>query len=215
MYDRRILEVTLTRVALENIPGSEKSGYRVLTACLVWPRPAIAGKTAVKTVCFENGKADLTDFPWTEQIVFKETVQGPFGLEVGLSDMLSNAEAEKFIAFLGSAAWKVVGGAAGDITGSAIGSGLVSAPFKYLSGLAKGIYKAEPRSFGTGALDLRADKTWKPGKIRRRKIELTAPSAIYRMRRQRQSGRLVSRRRKIMEKGKICGEVELGLRLYD
>ena len=70
---------------------------RLVTVDMVCPRSSIAKKTAAKEVKFKKAKADLKGQGWTERIMFREDVEGHFGLAVQLSEVLDDEWFEKFL----------------------------------------------------------------------------------------------------------------------
>ena len=61
---------------------------RLVTVDMVCPRSAIAKKTVAKEVKFQKAKADLKGQGWTERIMFREDVEGHFGLD-GIQERLN------------------------------------------------------------------------------------------------------------------------------
>ena len=70
---------------------------RLVTVDLICPRSSIAKKTAAKEVKFQRAKADLRGQGWTERVMFREDVDGHFGLAVQLSEVLDDEWLEKFL----------------------------------------------------------------------------------------------------------------------
>ena len=70
---------------------------RLLTVDLVCPRASVAKKTVAKEVKFQKAKADLKGQGWTERVMFREDVDGHFGLAVQLSEVLDDEWLEKFL----------------------------------------------------------------------------------------------------------------------
>lgn len=216
MYKRRIFELLLERVQIDVVGGRKTRGSKhVLSASLTWPRPAIAERFAVKTLDFENNTADLSKSDWTARILFKETVQGPFGLEVSVTEPLSTGQAGEFLKFMGLSILKLARAGAGDLAASPIGSGLIKLPFEYLGKIASSSDKKPPRLIGAGKVDLSADDKWKAGKLVRIEIPLTAPETIYKTVRSRKHGELSARRRTLLKAGQPNGTAVLSARLYD
>ena len=70
---------------------------RLVTVDMVCPRASIARKTAAKEVKFQKAKADLKGQGWAERVMFREDVDGHFGLTVQLSEVLDDEWFEKFL----------------------------------------------------------------------------------------------------------------------
>ena len=70
---------------------------RLVTVDMVCPRTSVAKKTAAKEVKFQKAKADLKGQGWTERVMFREDVDGHFGVAVQLSEVLDDEWFEKFL----------------------------------------------------------------------------------------------------------------------
>ena len=70
---------------------------RLITVDMICPRSSIAKKSAAKEVKFQKAKADLKGQGWTERVMFREDVDGHFGLAVQLSEVLDDEWFEKFL----------------------------------------------------------------------------------------------------------------------
>ncbi len=86
MYTRNTLELHLRRVVVDLPNELLITGSRALVVSLVAPRPTIAGRSHNRMIMLRDGQLDLSAAPFHRSIVFKETVQGPFGIRVALSD---------------------------------------------------------------------------------------------------------------------------------
>jgi len=216
VYRRRILELSLNRVMIEVTGGRKlRSSRHMVTVCLVWPRPAIAERAAVKTLDFENRTADLSSADWTDRILFKETVQGPFGVEFGITEHLSDERIGKFLKLVGSSLLGLAGGEAEDLMPGPVGAGLVRLPFQHLGKVVSASGTGSARFIGVGAVDLDTDKTWEGGREVRIEIPLVAPEAVYETKRARKHGELSTRRRTVLKAGKSNGMAVLSARLYE
>lgn len=98
------VEITLDGVEIAET-GSDKADTRhLLSVTLVWPRLAIAKKAATQVVNLEKGRVQLETPDWCDAILFKETVQGRFGVAVTLSEVLTDETLEAFLRFFGQGA---------------------------------------------------------------------------------------------------------------
>ena len=88
----RTLEMMLDRVEVKTTGARRKDGRHMVIATLVWPRPLIAERVSAKTLGFEGNVVDLKKSDWITRIVFKERVDGPFGLELGVTEQMSDSE---------------------------------------------------------------------------------------------------------------------------
>ena len=75
-YKRRTLEVSLKDVKIDVCGERMKGGRHLITATLVYPRPAISEKSIVRAVALEGGVADMAMAGWAGAILFKEVVHG-------------------------------------------------------------------------------------------------------------------------------------------
>jgi hypothetical protein len=98
---RRNLEILLTDLTVPSLSGVKSSGH-VVTVDLVWPRPLIASRSAVKTVHFARGKAVDAEWTWLDRILFKETVEERFGIVIRVSDSMASIRLESFARYLAS-----------------------------------------------------------------------------------------------------------------
>lgn len=109
MYTRNTLELHLRRVELDLPDGLEVSGTRALVVTLVAPRPTIAERSHSRMISLRGGVANLAAAPFHRSIVFKETVQGPFGIRVALSDRGEPEQIEKWLRELADYALRATG----------------------------------------------------------------------------------------------------------
>ena len=123
---------------------------RLITVDLVCPRASIARKTAAKEVKFQKAKADVKGQGWTERVMFREDVDGHFGLAVQLSEVLDDEWFEKFLRATAKVALKEFRDVVQQYT---VGiSDIASAPIDALSQL-EGTYPG-PRTVAQGVLDV-------------------------------------------------------------
>lgn len=96
---RKIATVFLEEigVAENGRPGGADAENLVLTS-LIWPRPMIDVRTAVKTVRLEDGeKVQFSKRPFYEKILFKEIVGGIFGITVEVTERKSPSLIARFV----------------------------------------------------------------------------------------------------------------------
>ena len=110
-YPRGTVELALESVRGEGplASGGARPTERLVTATLLWPRPLIAERVAVRTLAFERGGLDLSERDWTERILFKETVEGPFGLLLQVSEPLAATQVARLAAAFGAALLRTAG----------------------------------------------------------------------------------------------------------
>ena len=133
---------------------------RLITVDMICPRSSIAKKTAAKEVAFRKAKADLKGEGWTQRIMFREDVEGHFGLAVQLSEVLDDEWFEKFLRATAKIALKEFRDLAKTYT---VGiSDIASAPIDALAQL-EGTYPG-PKTVAQGVLDVTEDMLPESGK---------------------------------------------------
>ena len=133
---------------------------RLITVDMICPRASIAKKTAAKEVAFRKAKADLKGEGWTRRIMFREDVEGHFGLAVQLSEVLDDEWFEKFLRATAKIALKEFRDLAKTYT---VGiSDIASAPIDALAQL-EGTYPG-PKAVAQGVLDVTEDMLPESGK---------------------------------------------------
>ena len=86
------LDLSFSLHAIE-IPSLARKALsrHVLQASLLWPRVAIAKKTQEQPLEIKNGKVSAETLPWGRRMLFKEGVEGHFGLSLAVTVSLSKA----------------------------------------------------------------------------------------------------------------------------
>lgn len=215
MAQTRVLELALERVQIDK-EKTERKGKtrRIVIATLVWPRPRIAERVTAKTLDFLNNEADLTKSTWTEKILFKERVLGTFGMQIGVTDPVTESQAAEFLAFLGSSLFKLIGTEAKKMMLTSFEGGLVKLPFEYLGKLIAASGKKEPKIPHVGMIDLEAVKTWGKKKSASIKIPLKSLLPIYRMGHSKRGKGNRTKRQLIVKAGQVNGSVVVSGKLY-
>ena len=212
----RTLELMLDKVTVKETGARRKKGQHMVIATLVWPRPLIAERVSAKTLAFEGNVVDLKKSDWITRIVFKERVDGPFGVELGVTERMSDSEIADFFKFLGSSLMKLMGNEAEDMMTSSLTGGLIKIPFQFLSKFISDIGDKGPKIIAGGSICLHAEETWKKKNTETKtfKVPLTAPETIYKVTRTRRHGQMQSRRRTILKAGDDNGIIEFAGKVY-
>ena len=159
---KRTVEVLLAGAEIGGLvlqPHLVKSS-RLITVDMICPRSSIAKKTAAKEVAFRKAKADLKGEGWTQRVMFREDVEGHFGLAVQLSEILDDEWFEKFLRATVKIALKEFRDLAKTYT---VGiSDIASAPIDALAQL-EGTYPG-PKTVAQGVLDVTEDMLPDDGK---------------------------------------------------
>ncbi|MCK5849574.1 MAG: hypothetical protein KAH23_01570 [Kiritimatiellae bacterium] len=216
----RILEVLLDRVEVKKTNARRKKGRHMVIATLIWPRPMIAERISVKTLDFEDNIINLKKSNWIARIMFKEKVEGPFGIEFNVTERMSDSEITKFLQFLGSSLMKLAGNEAKDLMTSSLAGGLVKIPFQHLDKFISKLGDKGPKIIANGSLVLHSEDTWNPSSrknsaaVKSFKVALTAPEIITQVTRTRRHGEIQSRRRTIMKAGEDNGIINFTGKVY-
>ena len=207
MAKRRVVEVKLEKVRLEatGLAGKRRE-QRLVQASLIWPRGAIAQRLALKTLEFANGEIDLGQESWTSRILFKEPVEGRFGISVGVTVPVTDAQLKKFLGYVSSSLLKLAGSEAAGVIDSAIVGGIAKAPLYGLAGLVTSLSKEAPAVAAEGELDLQAASLKATGKAKKLTVPLFASRTVYRSVRTRKKGRTTTSRRVLIKEGDPNGE---------
>ena len=214
MAKTKILELAIEQVRIDKSKSARKgkNKHRVIVS-LVWPRPRIAERIAIKTLEFNNNTADLSKSGWTEKILFKETISGPFGIQVAITERVSDLQAEKFCRFLGSSLFKLAGSEAKGLMPSSIEGSLVRLPFEYLSKFIADAEGKGPKIAASGTVDLDADKTWEKKDDVRIKVPVKALQSTYKMVGSKRGGGKPVKRQLVVKAGQVSGTVVLSGKL--
>ncbi len=207
-YRRNTIELTF-----EGVQGGgpwatgKKDVDRLVTVTLVWPRPLVAERVAARSFRFQPPGLDLSGRDWSERILFKENVEGPFGLVVQISGSLTAREYKRVAAALGGGLLRAVGSEA---AGVAIGPGLTSLarfPFTFLAGELSSAGNA-PDVMAAGRITL------EPGTNGLVEVPLEITEDIVRLHRIRRAGRTQTRRETTHRQGDPAGVVQLNAVYY-
>ncbi len=202
-YRRTTLELTL-----ESVQGGlawatgKRTTERLVTATLIWPRPLVAGRVSAHALPFGKDGLDMAGRDWSERILFKEQVEGPFGLVIQVSESLTAQHLARVTAAIGAALLRAAGSEAASV---AIGPGLTSLarfPFTFLAGELGAVGKA-PAVVAAGRITLEPGT---PGPV---EVPLRVPEDVVRVRPARPGGRSQPRREVVRRRDDPAGTVRL------
>jgi len=211
MARQKIVEILLDRVQLREIGGAERQeSQHLLLVTLVWPRARIEEAAAVKPITLTKKTADVRKASWTERIIFKQLVEGPFGIHVAVTKRVSGKQAPEFLKFLAAQIFGIAGKEIEDLAVQPVAGALARIPFRYLSKSIPAGKKAAPKIIAEGSLDLNTEKL----KKRKRSpihVPIEVAETIYRPpQRDSTKGRKPSSRRRVLvKKGEENGSVDL------
>jgi hypothetical protein len=208
----RTLEMTIDRVELKE-SGSQK-GQHLVIVTLIWPRPLIFERVNTKTLSFVGNVADLEKSDWIERIVCKERIDGAFGVELAVTERMSDSEIAEFFKVLGSSLMKLAGNEVEDLMESSFAGGLIKAPFLSLSKHITNASNEGPKLIASGSVCLHAKDSWQDSDIMSFKVPLTAPENIYKDPKVRQHGETHPRGRAVLKAGADNGVIEFTGKVY-
>lgn len=208
MYRRNTMEMRMQGIQ-EAGPWSRggKQSERLVTVSLVWPRPLIASRVAVQTHTFTRDGLDVASKDWSERILFKETVEGPFGVIVQVSQSMTAQQMTRVAGAIGDAVLRAAGAQAASI---AVGPGLTALarfPFTFLAGEISNVGKTAKVVAG-GRTTLLPDAS---GTI---EIPLRVPEDVIQTRRSTRGGRMQTRRQTLHKAGDAAGKAILEIQYY-
>jgi len=206
----------LDRVKLKEAGARQKKGRHIVIVTLIWPRPRISERVSAKTLEFENNVIDLKKSDWISRIMFKELIDGPFGIDIEVTEQMSDSEIAEFLRFLGSSLMKLAGNEAEDMMAGSLAGGLVKIPFQYLSKFVSKLGDKGPKIIASGSVVLHSEETWKKKNTETKtfKVPLVAPETITQVTRTRRHGEMQTRRRTIMKAGEENGVIEFTGKVY-
>ena len=96
---RKVATITLDEILiLENGRRGDSASENMVLTSLIWPRPMIDLRTAVKSVRLEDGeRIKFSARPFHEKILFKEVVSGPFGITLEVTERKTPGVIAQFI----------------------------------------------------------------------------------------------------------------------
>lgn len=130
---KKDLEIFIDGISLSKavFPGETR---RLADFKLLYPRLSIAQKTSSKTIVLVDGAwPKLAQRRWTDTIVFKESVQGNFGIEISVSEPVSEKDLENAAASSAATMLKLFGDLAADAVGIKALGGFMELPASALA----------------------------------------------------------------------------------
>lgn len=208
---KREIEVTMIELAVAAAARPAKSSRHLLGTALIWPRVGTARRTHSSSLILETGSWRMNGRPWTQRILFKETVQGSFGFEVVLTEMLTDEETATFMRTVASQVAKLAADAAEDLLSPPPLGDLAAIPFDYL---VKAILeKKAPATLGVGTLDLDSGALPEAGGSARWELPLISPEGLRRTVRRKVGDRIQRRSENILARGEVVGRCLVDVRV--
>ena len=201
------LEVHFLSLELAPALKPAKNENRLVGIDLVCPRPTVARKSSERIVALTDGVFAPPSPAWTESVVFKETINGRFGLAVTVSEALSDATSEAFFRTGATALLKLFSGLAGAAMNVPELDDLAEVPF---SALSKVLSKdRQAATVVTGSADFPADASFPSRTVV--EVPLVAAHDLFRAVPRTTKGGELTTRRKILSKGESAGVCRLAL----
>lgn len=100
MATRKTIDATISNLELKVISPKKTKGEtkHAITCEIVWPRPTISSKTYAKIITLKDKKLPPGSInEWLNNILFKETTEGRFGLKLSISRALTDTELSSFM----------------------------------------------------------------------------------------------------------------------
>ncbi len=100
MATRKTIDAIITNLELNVISSKKIKGTttHAITCEIIWPRPTISSKTYAKVITLKDKKLPVDSInTWLNNILFKETTEGRFGIKISISKALSNSEVTAFL----------------------------------------------------------------------------------------------------------------------
>lgn len=205
MATRKTVEGVIRALKIQKNPGGAPSGAcsHVLTAEVIWPRPAIQTKVYASAATFNNGEMDCGN--WLKSVVFKETVEGSFGVRFGVSEPATSSEIRKFFGNILKAGVSLVTGFAADAAGNEDLSEFITSPVSQAASMTA---SSQIRTIAQceAALSLQEIIDAGDGGLLVR-LPLVCPSDF--VRRVSSAGQKVHRTKKMISKGEANGYAEV------
>lgn len=206
---RRNMEILLTGLTVPSLSTLRSSGH-VVTVELIWPRPLIALRTAVKTVRLAKGQACNDNWQWLDQILFKETVEERFGLTIKVSESMTATRLDEFARYVAASFFGMAGDVADDMV-PGYGGKLAAKPFEFQE---KQLKKTkDPTVIVAGGIDLHPSD-FTPGEIFAREIPLRSERNVFRTQGHRQARSAPARRELILTKEAPDGVAKVNIRTF-
>ena len=145
------LEVLLVKAELKGIPEKALLKSRnMVQVDMVWPRPSIARKSAMREAAFRHGVCDFTGEPWTKRVVLREDVEDHCGFAVSVTEPVSIQKLRQFLRLTAKYALKM---GADFMEKAMVGyADIASAPIDALAAMVG--EKNAPKIIAQGVLDL-------------------------------------------------------------
>lgn len=210
-YRRSTLELRLADWRVDVAGSRKREGVQLLSVQLVCPRPTVARRSILRELKTDRSDERSPRGPWPDSILFKETVQGPFGMLIRISEPLSGKALTELAGALGHALARDAAGVFAETLGGTAGL-LARVPALWMASRFAQAAKVEPEWVAEGWLMTEASELKEQKAL---SIELWAPRTIERISRTTRAGRSKTTRTRLLEAGARNGSLALGVTVYE
>lgn len=205
-YARNTLELTLEHFTL-TAPKLPADAHFALRIALIAPRPMIVERSALRTVALQDKAWTQQAAPFYQRVLFKETVQGPFGIVLELSPPTDADGLDRWLReILATAVETAAEVAAVDLATPM--RGLIRNPFRLLGRSLRNPDEAE--TLASGGIDASSEKQ---PETQLQTLTLTAERELVRTRTVMRGGRRRQVRTTLVAPGSPVAQVQLGMRV--
>lgn len=203
---KKDIEIVLTAIEIDPAAGFAAKSRHIVDATLIWPRVTIAKKESGATLPFDKGNWSSANRNFADCILFKETVQGRFGISFSITEKVSEGLEAALGDYLANGVIDQLG---------AIAAKTLPAAGKFaeipLTALAKTALRSKsPKVIAYGSLDLDADKLADEMKL---EIVLAAPQAIRKTETRTRGKSTVKTQKTVFPEGAAIGKASAILRI--
>ncbi|MGI6496760.1 MAG: hypothetical protein ACOX5G_11890 [Kiritimatiellia bacterium] len=215
MAEKKIdVEVTLESVQIAPKALKSPTGPRLFQCTFLWPRIGAAARAvSIPITLAKDGTWSAADHPWTETLLCKDSLQGRFGVVLGVTGRVPDSVAASFGRALASGAVRLMAGFADDAAGGGLLGDFFGLPF---SAGAKTAAKDSPPAAVYGATgDFDAAALPAPGDTYCLELPLVANEAVEKnaARSGPRKSSSVTARRVLAKKGETVGRCVLALKV--
>lgn len=211
---KKDVEISIAEIKLNKVKALQKAGTRTLETRLIYPRPTVAQKATTRALQFEAGAWTNKDKCWTESILFKESIQGDTGLEITLSDIVTDKEIEDALSSGASSFIKVLGNLATDAFGESYLGPFADIPAAVLSKALSGKNQIKIVATATQDISFGQITNLKVGEIATIEVPLISKATIREAKTQpRRSTGGATSYKTVAKKGEQIGSLVLNFRI--
>ncbi len=115
MATKKDIEFFIEEIVLSSKLNHDATSNHAVDFTLVCPRPTVAQKSATKAITLKEGEWSKENRPWTERILFKETITGSTGMVIEISEAMTGKELDSVMRSASSSFIKLIGSLTSDL----------------------------------------------------------------------------------------------------